>query len=59
MQLFHWFPCVIAFWVALPFEEIFQLFVFPKSLMSPDVFDFVLCFSFDEIRWWSGEVWTM
>src|SRR5487761_1266623 len=59
MDLISWFPCVIAFWVSFPFEEILQLS--PLSMMSviSDVLDFVLSFSFDKIRWGSREVGTV
>ena len=53
------FPCVIAFWVAFPFYEILQGLVTPKMPMITDLLHFVLCFSVDKVRWWSGKVGAM
>jgi hypothetical protein len=58
MQLFCWFPGVVAFGVSFQFEEILESFVLPESSMCSDVFDLVLCFALDKVRWWSGEVWA-
>jgi hypothetical protein len=59
MQLFCWFPGVVTLGVSFPFEEISESFVLPELLMCSDVFDLVLCFALDEVRWWSREVWAV
>src|SRR6267142_4272948 len=59
MQLFHRFPCVVAFRVSLPFQEVLELFVLPKASVLPYCFNFVLVFPFDKVRWWPREVGTM
>ena len=56
MQLFDGFPRVVAFWIALPFKEILQLFVSSKAPVFPYCFHFVFVFAFDKIRWGTREV---
>ena len=57
--MFCWFPCVVAFRVAFPFEEILESFILSKSLVHLNVFYLIFCFSPDKIGQWSGEVWAM
>ncbi len=59
MNLVSWFPCVIAFGVSFPFDEILESFRSSKLSVCDDSFDFVLFFSIDKVRRWSGEVWAM
>ena len=50
------FPCIVAFWVALPFYEILQGLVTPKIPVVTDLLHFVFRFSVNKVRWWSGKV---
>ncbi len=59
MNLISWFPCVVAFGISFPFDEILELLCPPELSVCDDSFNFVLVFSVDEVRWWSGEVWAM
>ena len=59
MDLISWFPCVIAFGISLPFDEILESFRPSVLSVCDDLFDFILFFSVDEIRGWLGEVWAM
>ncbi len=59
MDLISWFPCVVAFGVSLPFDEILESFRLSKLSVCDDLFDFVFIFSVNEVRGWPGEVWAM
>ncbi len=59
MDLVSWFPCVVAFGVSFPFNEILKSFRSSELSVCDNLFDFVLFFSVDEVRWWSGKVWTV
>ncbi len=59
MNLISWFPCVVAFRVSLPFNEILKFLRSSKLSVCDDLFDFIFIFSIDKVRWWSGEVWAM
>ncbi len=59
MDLISWFPCVVAFGISLPFNEILELFGLSVLSVCDNSFDFVFFFSIDEVRGWSGEVWAM
>jgi hypothetical protein len=50
------FPSVVAFGVARPFDQILQGLGPPPGPMGSDLFHFILFFSIDQIRRWSGEV---
>ena len=50
------FPCIVTFWVALPFYEILQGFVAPKVPVIMDLLHFIFRLSVDKVRWWPGEV---
>ncbi len=41
MNLVSWFPCVVAFRVSLPFDEILQSFRSSELSVCDDSFDFV------------------
>ncbi len=59
MDLISRFPCVVAFGVSFPFDEILEP---PGSSMlsvCDNSFDFVFFFSVDKVRRWSGKVWAM
>jgi hypothetical protein len=53
------FPGVVAFRVAFPFDQILQGLGPPPGPMGTDLFHFILFFSINQIRWWSGKVGTV
>ena len=59
MDMVSWLPCVVTFGVSLPFDEILESFRSSELSVCDDSFNFVLFFSVDEVRRWSGEVWAM
>ncbi len=59
MDLISWFPCVVALGVSLPFDQVLKLFRASELSVCDDSFDFVFLFSVNEVRRWSGEVWTV
>ncbi len=59
MDLVSWFPCVVAFGVSLPFDEILESFCSSELSVCDDPFDFVFFFPIDEVRRRSGEVWAV
>ena len=59
MNLVSRFPCVVTFGVSFPFDEILESFRSSELLVCDDSFDFILFFSIDKVRRWSGEVWAM
>jgi len=56
MNLISRFPCVVAFRVALPFDEILELLLLSELLVCDYPFNLVFVFSVNEVRWWSGKV---
>jgi hypothetical protein len=50
------FPSVIAFRVALPFDEILKGFAMSLSPMGANLFHFVFFFSINQVWWRSGEI---
>ncbi len=59
MNLVSWFPCVVAFGVSFPFDEVLQPFRPSELSVCDNSFNFVLFFSIDKVRRWSGEVWAV
>ncbi len=59
MNLVSWFPCIVAFGVSFPFDEILESFQSPELSVCDDSFDFIFLFSVDKVRRWSGKVWAM
>ena len=59
VDLISWFPCVVAFGISLPFDEILKPFRPSELSVCDDSFDFVFFFSINEVRGWSGEVWAV
>jgi hypothetical protein len=39
-------PCVVAFWVPLPLDQVLQLFLPPMTLVAPDSLNLVVFFAF-------------
>jgi hypothetical protein len=56
MDLISVLPGVVTFRVAFPFDQILQGLVTPPSLVTADLFHFILLFSINQIGWRSGEV---
>ena len=51
-----WFPRVVAFRVAEPFDKVLEGSGASMMSVASYLFHFVLLFSVDKVRWWSGEV---
>jgi hypothetical protein len=49
MDLISWFPSVVVFGVALPFDQILEAFDAPILSMIHDALDFKLFFSINEV----------
>ena len=56
VHLVSWFPCVVTFRVPFPFDEILESSSLTMTLVVDDALHFILLFSVNQIRWWSGEV---
>ena len=56
VHLVSWFPCVVTFGVPFPFDEILEPSGSSMTSVVDNAFYFVLLFTIDQIRWWSGEV---
>jgi hypothetical protein len=56
VDLIGFFPGVVAFGVALPFDQILQGLGLPPGPMRMYLLHFVLLFSINQIWWRSGEV---
>ena len=56
MNLVSWLPCVVAFGIFFPFDEVLQSFRSSELSVCDNSFHFVFLFSINEVRWWSGEV---
>jgi hypothetical protein len=59
VNLISVFPGVVTFGVPLPFDEVLQGFALPPGPMGTYLFHFVFLFSINQIRWWSGKVWSV
>ncbi len=59
MDLVSWLPCVVAFGVSFPFDEVLKSFRSSKVSVCDYSFNFVFFFSINEVRRWSGEVWAV
>src|SRR6266404_2865732 len=59
MDLISWFPCVVALGISFPFDQVLEPFRPSELSVCDNSFDFVFFFSVNEIRRWSGEVWTV
>ena len=53
------FPGVVTFRISFPPDQELESFVSPKVAMCLDGLHFILFFSADKVRWWSGEVWAV
>ncbi len=59
MDLVSWLPGVVTLGVSLPFDQILKPFRASELSVCDNSFDFVFLFSINEVRRWSGEVWTV
>ena len=59
MDLISWFPCVVAFGVSLPFDEVLKPLRSSELSVCDNSFDFIFFFSVNEVRRRSGEVWAV
>ena len=59
VHLVSWFPGVVTFRVALPLYEVLECSGTSMELVILNLFYFVLFFIIDQVRWWTGIVWTM
>ena len=50
------FPGIVTLRISFPPDQELELFVLPKVAMCLDGLHFILFFSADKVRWWSGEV---
>ena len=51
-----WFPCVVAFGVAEPFDKVLESSRASVTSVASYLLHFVFFLSVDKVRWWSGEV---
>ena len=49
-HLVRGFPCVVHFWVPLPFDEVLELLRLPKVAMVPDLLHFEFHLAFYHVR---------
>jgi hypothetical protein len=59
VDLVSWFPCVVTFGVALPFDKVLKGFITSMTSMVEHAFYLVLLFSVDKVRRWSRKVWSV
>jgi hypothetical protein len=59
VDLISVFPSVVAFGVALPFDQILQGLTAPPPPVCVDVFHFVFFFPINQIRRRSHKVWSV
>ncbi len=59
VNLVGWFPCVVAFGVSFPFDEVLKSFQSSELPVCDDSLDFILFLSINKVRRWSGEVWAV
>ena len=59
MDLVSWFPGVIRFGVALPFDQVLEGSRLPRMSVINDLLDLIFFFSFDEVWGWSRIVRSM
>src|SRR6266446_9777833 len=59
VDLISWFPCVVAFGISSPFDQVLKPFLPSKPSVCDDSFDFVFFLPIDKVRRGSGEVWTV
>jgi hypothetical protein len=53
------FPCVVAVWVALPFDEVLELLCSPKVAVFGDPLYLILFLAFYKVWRWLCVVWAM
>jgi hypothetical protein len=53
------FPCVVTFGVSFPLYEVLERARPSMTSVAEDTLHFILLFSVDKVRWWSGEVFSV
>ena len=59
MYLISWLPCVVTLGISLPFDEVLESFQSSELSVCDNSFHFVFFLAVNEVRWWSGEVWSV
>ncbi len=59
VDLISWFPCVVAFGISSPFDQVLKSSLPSKPSVCDDLFDFVFLLPIDKVGRGSGEVWTV
>jgi hypothetical protein len=56
VYLISWFPCVVTFRVALPFDEVLECSITSMMSVVDHAFYLIFLFSVDKVRRWSRKV---
>jgi hypothetical protein len=56
MYLVSWFPCVVTFGVALPFDEVLECLITSMMSVVDHTFYLIFLFSVDKVGRWSRRV---
>ena len=59
MNVFPWLPGVVTRGISLPLDKVIRLAPSSHLFHVNDLLHFVFLFSVHQVRWWSGEVWSM
>ena len=59
MYLVSWFLCVVTFGVSFPLDKILEPSGLAMMSVVNDTLYFILLFTINQVRWWSGEVRPM
>ena len=59
MDLIGVFPGVIAFRISFPLDKVLELSRVSIMSVASYQLHFIFCFSINQVRRWSGEVWTV
>jgi hypothetical protein len=59
MHLAGRFPCVVAFGISLPLEEVLELSRLSMTSVTVDLLHLIFLFALNEVRWWLGKVRAM
>jgi hypothetical protein len=59
MQVSCWFPCVVAVWIAFPFDQELERACPPEVPVVHDLLHLILVFSAHEVGGRPGEVWSV
>ena len=56
IHMLLWLPCVVAFGISLPFDQVLEHSGLAMALVATDGFYFIFRFAFNQVRWWLGVV---